>query len=75
LNLVERWFAEITNKRIRRGTFSSVRELTDAIDHWVEHWNDNPEPFIWHRPAKAIIAKVQRGRAALPQVIKFARDD
>jgi transposase len=75
LNLVERWFAEITIKRIRRGTFSSVRELTDAIDHWVEHWNDNPEPFIWHRPAKAIIAKVQRGRAALHQVIKSATND
>jgi transposase/transposase-like protein len=75
LNLVERWFAEITNKRIRRGTFGSVRELTDAIDHWVEHWNDNPEPFVWHRTAEEIIAKVQRGRAALHRVTKSATDD
>ena len=75
LNLVERWFAEITNKRIRRGTFSSVRELTDAIDHWVEHWNGNPEPFVWHRTAEEIIAKVQRGRAALHRVINSATTD
>jgi transposase len=75
LNLVERWFAEITDKRIRRGAFSSVRELTDAIDHWVEHWNDNPEPFVWHRTAEDIIAKVQRGRAALHRVINSATND
>jgi transposase len=75
LNLVERWFAEITNTRIRRGTFSSVRELTDAIDHWVEHWNDSPEPFVWHRTAQDIIAKVQRGRAALHRVTNSATDD
>lgn len=75
LNLVERWFAEITNKRIRRGVFSSVHDLTNAIDHWVEHWNDNPRPFIWHRTAQEIITKVRRGRATLNHVTKSATDD
>jgi transposase len=74
LNLVERWFAEITNKRIRRGAFDSVRALTDAIDHWVEHWNDDPKPFVWHQPAKDIIAKVRRGRTALTTRIKSATE-
>jgi transposase len=65
LNLVERWFKEITDKRIRRGSFRSVDELIEAVDHWSEHWNDDPKPFVWHRTAEEIIAKVRRGRAAL----------
>jgi len=59
LNLVERWFKELTDRRLRRGTFSSVSELQDAIELWAEHWNDNPKPFIWHKTAEEIIAKVQ----------------
>jgi transposase len=74
LNLVERWFKEITDKRIRRGSFGSVDELIAAIDHWSEHWNDDPKPFVWHRTAEEIIAKVRRGRAALDRVIKSATD-
>jgi hypothetical protein len=58
--------------RIRRGSFRSVDELVAAIDHWSEHWNDNPKPFVWHRTAQEIIAKVCRGRAALDQVTKSA---
>lgn len=72
LNLVERWFREITNKRLRRGSFGSVAELVDAIELWVAHWNDDPQPFIWHKTAEEIIAKVRRGRAALNQKIKSA---
>jgi transposase len=67
LNLVERWFKELTDRRLRRGTFSSVSELQHAIEVWAEHWNDNPRPFIWHKTAEEIIAKVRRGRAALTQ--------
>ena len=67
-NLVERWFAEITERRIRRGAFNSVAQLTEAIEIWTEHWNDDPKPFIWHKPAQEIIAKVRRGRAALHQI-------
>lgn len=74
LNLVERWFKELTDKRLRRGTFGSVRELTDAIELWVKHWNDNPKPFVWHKTATEIIAKVQRGHAALARQTKSATD-
>ena len=67
LNLVEGWFKELTDRRLRRGTFTSVDDLIDAIELWAEHWNDDPKPFIWHKTAEEIIAKVRRGRAALTQ--------
>ncbi len=69
LNLVERWFREITDRRLRRGTFSSVEALVEAIELWAEHWNDDPKPFVWHKPAEEIIEKVRRGRATLQQVV------
>ena len=72
-NLVERWFKELTDRRLRRGVFSSVAGLIDAIETWTEHWNDHPKPFIWHTPAQDIIDKVRRGRATLHQ-IKSATD-
>ena len=68
LNLVERWFAELTRRRLRRGVFTSVTELVGAIDTWTSHWNDDPKPFIWHKAADQILEKVQRGRAALHQI-------
>ncbi len=68
LNLVERWFKELTDRRLRRGAFTSVPDLIDAIETWVEHWNDDPKPLVWHKPAEEIIGKVRRGRAALTQV-------
>lgn len=68
LNLVERWFKELTDKRLRRGAFTSVADLTEAIATWVGHWNDDPTPFVWHKPAQEIIEKVQRGRATLHQI-------
>jgi transposase len=74
LNLIERWFAELTSRRLRRGTFSSVDELIDAIETWAEHWNDNPKPFVWHKTAQEIIAKVRRGRSALTRA-KSATSD
>ena len=55
LNLVERWFAELTTKWIRRGTHRSTRELTDSIQHWIDHWNHNPRPFTWHKTADEIL--------------------
>jgi transposase len=73
LNLVERWFKELTDRRLRRGTFNSVAALTDAIELWVEHLNDDPKPFVWHKTAEEIIEKVQRGRATLHH-IKSATD-
>jgi transposase len=73
LNLVERWFNELTRRRLRRGVFSSVSVLIDAIETWAEHWNDDPKPFIWHTPAQEIIAKVRRGRAALTRTKSATR--
>lgn len=67
LNLIERWFKELTDKRLRRGRFTSVTDLTNAITTWAEHWNNDPKPFIWKATAEQIITKVQRGRTALHQ--------
>lgn len=58
LNLVERWFGEITRKRIRRGTFQSVGQLTEAIEEYIQINNQNPRPFIWTKTAEEIIEKV-----------------
>ena len=68
LNLIERWFKELTDRRLRRGTFTSVTELSEAITTWAEHWNADPKPFIWKATANEIIAKVQRGRETLHQI-------
>ena len=55
LNLVERWFAELTTKWIKRGTHRSVRELVASIRTWIIGWNDNPKPFVWHKTADQIL--------------------
>jgi transposase len=55
LNLVERWFAELTTKWIKRGTHRSVRDLVASIRTWITGWNDNPRPFIWHKTADEIL--------------------
>src|SRR6266436_284347 len=60
LNLVERWFAELTNKRIRRGAFRSVRELEAAIREYIEVHNEHPKPFVWTRTADQILASIAR---------------
>src|SRR5579872_1221035 len=68
LNLVESWFSILTERRLRRGAFTSVDHLVVEIETWAEHWNDDPKPFVWKKPAEEIIAKVKRGRAALASV-------
>ena len=60
VNLVERWFAEITNKRIRRGVFRSVKELEAAIREYIEVHNENPKPFVWTRTADQILESIAR---------------
>ncbi len=65
LNLVERWFREITTKRIRRGSFPSVDALVDAIEEYLQHHNKNPKPFIWTATVDQILAKVSRCKATL----------
>lgn len=74
LNLVEGWFRELTDKRLRRGSFTSLDQLIEAIGLWAAHWNDNPQPFIWHKTAAEILTKVRRGRTALTQVTNSATD-
>jgi transposase len=65
LNMVERFFRDITDKRIRRDSFTSVAELELAIDLYVAHHNSDPKPFIWTASASDILAKVTRAKAAL----------
>jgi transposase len=68
LNLIQRWFKELTDKPLRRGVFTSLTELTQAITGWAEHWNQDPTPFIWKATAEDIIAKVSRGRETIRRV-------
>ncbi len=74
LNLVEGWFAQLTNKRLKHGVFTSVDDLTDALDEWISNWNNNPQPFVWTKTAKEIITKAKRGRAKLDHLTKYATD-
>jgi hypothetical protein len=66
--LVERFFAEITDKRIRRGAFNSIAELETAIMDYLEKHNANPKPFVWTASAGSILEKVARAKQALESV-------
>lgn len=68
LNMVERFFRDITDKRIRRGVFNSVSELVTAINEYIAAHNAKPKPFIWTAKASDILAKVSRARAALNKI-------
>jgi len=68
LNLVERWFGEITEKRIRRGVFRSVKQLTTAIYDYIKAHNENPTTIIWTAKAETILKKVRRARKTLENV-------
>jgi len=60
INLVERWFAELTNKRIRRGVFRSVKELEAAIREYIDVHNEDPKPFVWTKTADQILDSIAR---------------
>jgi transposase len=60
LNLVERWFAELTIKLLRRGAHRSVRDLNTDIRAWIDTWNENPRPFIWTKTADQILESIAR---------------
>ena len=68
LNLVERWFRDLTDKRIRRGVFKSVPDLIAAIQAYIAHHNNHPKPFVWTAKAEDIIAKYRRAKAVLDKV-------
>jgi len=65
LNMVERFFRDLTENRLRRGVFRSVEELIEAIGEYIDHHNEHPKPFIWTTKAADILEKVKRARAAL----------
>src|SRR5512135_586898 len=69
LNLVERWFRDLTDKRLRRGSFNSVADLIAAIEEYLAVHNENAKPFVWTATADSILAKVRRGRVALEKVV------
>jgi len=58
LNLVERWFAELTNRKLRRSTHRSVAELEADITAWIQAWNEDPKPFVWTKTADEILANL-----------------
>ncbi|GLD42936.1 MULTISPECIES: IS630 family transposase [Mycobacterium] len=58
LNLVERWFSELTTKKLRRATHTSVRQLNADIRSWIATWNDNPRPYVWTKTADQILASI-----------------
>ncbi len=66
VNLVERFFAMLTDKRIRRGVFTSVPHLEECLREYVDSYNENPRPFVWTKSVLEIVEKVGRARAALP---------
>jgi transposase len=62
LNLVECFFSIITRQAIRRGSYTSVRQLTGTIGAFIDHWNDHPHPFAWTKDADEILGKIQRAK-------------
>jgi transposase len=68
LNLVERWFGELTSKRVRRGSFCSVKDLQNAITEFLAAWNENPKPFVWTTTVESIQEKLSRCRQTLEQI-------
>ena len=60
LNLVERWFSELTTKKLQRGAHTSVRALNNDIRAWIKTWNDNPRPHVWTKTADQILESIAR---------------
>jgi transposase len=58
LNLVERWFGELTNRKLRRSTHRSVKELETDVNAWIAAWNEDPKPFVWTKTADEILANL-----------------
>jgi transposase len=69
LNLIERWFGELTGKRVRRGSFANVDELEQAILEFLAAWNEHPKPFVWTATVEMIQAKLARCRQTLEQIL------
>lgn len=68
LNLVERWFGELTSKRLRRDSFYSVADLVKAIEEYLETWNEEPQPFVWTATVDSIVEKIAQCRQTLEKI-------
>jgi transposase len=68
LNLIERWFGELTSKRLRRDSFLSVDDLIAAINQFLAAWNEKPKPFVWTATVESIVTKLARCRQTLEQI-------
>lgn len=68
LNLVERWFGELTGKRIRRGVFVSLQDLVDAIHEYMAVWNQDPKPFVWTATVESSVEELRGCRQTLEQI-------
>ncbi len=68
LNQVERWFGELTQKAVRRGAFISVADLQEAIEQFLDAWNEAPRPFVWTATVEKIMAKIERARQKLEEI-------
>jgi hypothetical protein len=66
--VIERWFRDITQQRIRNGVFRSVKEFESAIHQYIANHNQNPKTFVWTKKAEDILEKVARARAALNKI-------
>jgi len=66
--LVERWFGELTGKRIRRGVFLSVEDLERAIEEFLAAWNNDPKPFVWTATVDSIVEKLNRCKQTLERI-------
>jgi transposase len=60
INLVERWFGELTTKKLTRSAHTSVPQLNQDIRAWIETWNENPRPYVWTKPAEQILESIAR---------------
>jgi hypothetical protein len=60
---IETWFSSLSRRAIRRGAFTSVRALTEAIQRFLDHWNDDCKPFVWVKTADEILATLHRQRS------------
>jgi transposase len=60
MNLVERWFSALTTKKLQRSAHNSVKALATDIEAWVDHWNHDPKPYVWHRSADEILDRLAR---------------
>jgi hypothetical protein len=69
LNQVQRWFRDLTDKNLRRGVFASVPDLIASIEAYLNVHNADPKPYVWTANAESILAKVQRARTRLQQVV------